>query len=95
MVLDQVTKSSNAKALLGSFCLNDPAGRCITTDQHNEWSVVWSLRPNLKASDTNVHGGSGNADGWVRWKARNWGESVDYVQSNDGPLSAGEVQADF
>ena len=27
--------------------------------------------------------------------ARNWGKSVDNVQANDGPLTVGEVHADF
>jgi len=28
--------------------------------------------------------------GYVRWRARNWGESVDIVRDNDGPLFAGK-----
>jgi len=28
----------------------------VTTDQTNNWSVVWGLCPKLSASDTNVHG---------------------------------------
>jgi hypothetical protein len=37
--------SGNANALLGSFCLTTLR---VTTDQTNNWSVVWSLHTNME-----------------------------------------------
>ena len=36
-----------------------------------------------------------HAYGWVRWRVRNWAESVDDVRGNNGPLFTGDVQVDF